>query len=97
MKVVKNVCYGGFGLSPLALMRLSNITGKTIEECIGDYDFALDEDRALPELVQVVEELGTLANGESAKLEIVEVPDDVDWYIDDYDGWETIVEVHGSW
>ena len=50
-----------------------------------------------PLLVQVVNELGSVANGEYAELEIADVPDDIEWYIDDYDGIETIREVHRTW
>lgn len=57
--------------------------------------FELDRDD--PDLIQVVKELGEEANGEHAKLKIVEVPDGVDWYVDEYDGQETVEEVHRSW
>ena len=50
-----------------------------------------------PVLVQVVEELGEQANGDYAKLEIVEIPDDVDWEIHEYDGIEHIAEKHRTW
>jgi hypothetical protein len=50
-----------------------------------------------PVLVQVVEELGKEANGNYAKLEIIEIPDDVDWEIDEYDGMEHIAEKHRTW
>lgn len=49
------------------------------------------------DLVTVVEELGGEANGKFSELEVVEIPDDVKWEIDDYDGIETIHEVHRSW
>lgn len=97
MKIVKNVCYGGFGLSDLALSRLSEITGKDIDQCKEDYIWGDDEIRASTELVQVVEELGEKANGSFANLVVVEIPNGVDWAIDKYDGWETIEEVHRSW
>ena len=97
MKIVKNVCFGGFGLSPKALVLLSERTGKTISECREDYEWGGDEARTAPELVQVVEELGHEAGDFFAELVVVEVPDDVDWYISDYDGIETIEEVHRSW
>ena len=48
-------------------------------------------------LVQVVEELGDAANGEYAKLKVVEVPDDVQWTVEEYDGWESVEEVHRKW
>lgn len=48
-------------------------------------------------LIQVIEELGSEANTKYSKLMIVEVPDDIEWEIDDYDGMETIEECHRSW
>lgn len=98
MKVVKNACYGGYGLSDKAINRLSEITGKSREQCVNDYDFGFEkETRIASELIQVIEELGEDASGTCAKLVIVEIPDDVIWEIEEYDGWETIEEVHRSW
>ena len=48
-------------------------------------------------LVQVVEELGDRSHGEFARLKVVEIPDGVDWVIEDYDGDETIAEKHRTW
>ena len=48
-------------------------------------------------LVQVVEELGEDVNGFAAKLKVVEIPDDVDWQIDEYDGSEWVAEKHRKW
>ena len=53
--------------------------------------------RSHPLLVRVVEELGEKAHGECAKLKVVDVPDEVDWDIDDYDGMESVHERHSSW
>lgn len=53
--------------------------------------------RSHPLIVCVVEELGEKANGPHAKLKVVEIPDDVEWFIDDYDGIEHIAENHRSW
>lgn len=50
-----------------------------------------------PDLVAVVEELGNKANGSHAELRIVEIPDDVDWDIDEYDGREHVEEKHRTW
>ncbi len=55
------------------------------------------ENRGDPLLIQVVEELGDEANGRCAKLKIIEIPNDVDYEIDEYDGLESIHEVHRSW
>ena len=55
------------------------------------------ENRADPLLVQVVEELGIEADGLCADLEIVEIPDGIDWEVEEYDGMETIAEKHRTW
>jgi len=57
----------------------------------------MNDVRTDPDLIAVVEELGKAANGDCAKLEVVEIPDGVEWEISDYDGIETIHEVHRSW
>lgn len=58
---------------------------------------SLEIERNDPILVKVVEELGSAANGEYASLRIANVPENIEWYIDDYDGIETVREVHRTW
>ena len=53
--------------------------------------------RANLALVECVETLGEKANDWASNLKILEVPDDVGWYISEYDGWETVEEKHRSW
>lgn len=84
-KIVVNNCFGGFGLSEEAKKRLDELSG------IDGYLIARDN-RTDPILIKVVEELGESANGEYAELKIIEIPDDVKWYMTDYDGIETIRE-----
>ena len=55
------------------------------------------EGRNDPLLIQVVEELGDKSNGGFANLSIVEIPDDVEWEISEYDGFEHIAEKHRTW
>lgn len=55
------------------------------------------ENRADPDLVAVVEELGEKANGACAELTIVEIPNDVQWHVEEYDGNEHIAEDHRTW
>lgn len=51
-----------------------------------------------PDFVKIVEEKGSdWASGKLAKLVVVEIPDGVAWEIDDYDGMESVEEVHRSW
>lgn len=60
------------------------------------YD-SMIEDRSDSALVQVVEELGEKANGFAAELAVVDIPDDVEWYIEEYDGIEHVAERHRTW
>lgn len=57
----------------------------------------LSSKREHPLLIRAVEELGEKANGWAAELEIVEIPADVSYEIDEYDGSESIHEEHRSW
>lgn len=50
-----------------------------------------------PDLVAVVEALGEAANGSYAALTIIEIPDDVEWEVSEYDGLEHIAEKHRTW
>lgn len=54
-------------------------------------------DRSDPDLVKVVEELGDEASGDCACLKVIEIPDDVEYTIEEYDGNEWIAETHRRW
>ena len=56
-----------------------------------------DIERDDPALVQAVEELGVKANGKFAELSVVEIPDDVEYSIEEYDGYEHVAELHRTW
>jgi hypothetical protein len=60
-------------------------------------DYAFFDDRSDEDLVAVVETLGSAANGSCANLKVVEIPDGVEWYIEEYDGREHIAERHRTW
>jgi len=89
MKVVINNDWGGFSLSREAYEKLG------LEWDGYGYDYS--EDRANPLLVKVVEELGKDAWGDCATLKVVEIPDDIKWTIEKYDGLEHIAEEHRTW
>ena len=55
------------------------------------------ESRDHPLIVECVETLGERASGKFAKLVVVEIPDGVEWGIDEYDGNEHIAEKHRTW
>jgi hypothetical protein len=152
MKVVINKCYGGFGLSRVAIKRIAELQGRACyffetnfethkhvpaRESSGldifwsAYDIPnpdealpsqanwheltpeqkkfsneewskhtiddMDDDRTNSLLIQVVEELGTAANGGCSKLSVVEIPDGTEYEIDEYDGMESIHEKHRTW
>ena len=93
MKIVINKCYGGFSLSPAGRKRFWELGCK-----LAEYDEAARRStRNDPLLVQVVEELGEAANGSFADLKVVEIPDGVEWTVEEYDGLEWIAEVHRTW
>jgi hypothetical protein len=65
------------------------------EHYLSDYDFT--DNRADPDLIAVIEEMGEAANSWAAEIAIVEIPDDVEWHIDEYDGREHVAENHRTW
>ena len=129
IKVVKNDCYGGFQLSPLAVMEYAKLKGIELFAYDMDYNrlYTLEEmqkaflvvyftkefdgnryrnesffnerkiQRDDPYLVEVVETLGGKANGRCSNLVVVEIPDGVQWEITEYDGLESIEEIHRRW
>jgi hypothetical protein len=92
MKIVINRDYGGFGLSNKATEMLAEKKGVEVEE-LDIYDIPRND----ADLVSVVEELGLAAEDEFSKLAIVSIPDGVKFMIDEYDGMESIHEVHRIW
>lgn len=62
------------------------------------YNLNLDEGhREDPILIEVLEELKEEANGNYSNLKIVEIPDDLDYVIDNYDGIETLHQKVQEW
>ena len=90
MKIAINRWYGGFSLSDKALDLYNSLSDTKTE-----YTFEIA--RNDPILIQVIETLGDEANGRFAKLCVVDIPDDVEWEISEYDGMEQVDEVHRSW
>ena len=93
MRIVINRCFGGFGLSPRA-----EALFRRTERVKPDDDFSVyDIPRDHPTLIKIVEKLGEAAGGDHSELKIVEVPDDVNWYVEEYDGLEHVAERHRVW
>ena len=83
--VVINACFGGFGLSEMALNEYNKLSGKSIK-------YSHDLDRTDPHLASVVKKYKNKSFGSCAALEIHMIPDYmIDYYdISEYDGCETL-------
>ncbi len=112
MKIVICVKHGGFSVSRKAAERLAELGCEDAREEITSRDASPENPLSVlgrdsycnsiarddARLVAVVEELGeAAASGRYAKLKVVDVPDGVEWEIDEYDGWEKIAEKHRTW
>jgi hypothetical protein len=133
LRIVINKCYGGFGLSPKAVMEYAKLKGitlyphedgltthyttipweeyKKLEE--GDTEKPIKPGRFNnsnsyyfsprniprddPALIQVVGTLGEDSYGFAADLQIVKIPDGIEWEVEEYDGLEWIAEKHRTW
>lgn len=101
-KIVINSCFGGFSLSQKAqdmYCAQKNIDPGEWNKSWGYYsDFHMsDICRDDPVLVDIVKQLGQEADGSCAELRIVEIPEDVNWYVEEYDGSEWVAERHRTW
>jgi hypothetical protein len=106
MKVAINACFGGFSVSDAVLEKLGL---KPLEGYRADWTYLCNDDlgiksdnnyayRADPRLIKAIEDVGPNGSaGHCAELKIVEIPDGVDWMIDEYDGYESIHEKHRIW
>ena len=64
----------------------------------GDYYlWANNIERNDPNLVRVVEELKEKTNSPYSTLKVIEIPDDIEWEINEYDGNEWVAEKHRTW
>ena len=92
MKIVINCDYGGFSVSEAVYKELGipwdgygYLSENTFE-------------RTDPKLIDAIEAVGIEESaGSCANLRIIEIPNDVDWEIEDYDGCETVHEKHRKW
>jgi hypothetical protein len=61
------------------------------------FDDTEDMDRSDPMLIEIVEKLGEEASGGCADLRVIEIPDGIEWGIEERDGMEWIAEKHRTW
>lgn len=89
MKIVINRQHGGFDLSEAAMQEYCQRKGI---EHVNRWDIPRD-DSTLVELVETMPN----ASGKYSRLKVVDVPDDVDWVVEEYDGLEWVAEQHRTW
>lgn len=86
MKVLYNTCYGGFGFSKQFVEEFNKRhpdRPKKLEEW--------HEERIDPDIIALYEEKGSVwSSGYCAKLNIDEIPEDVEFHIREYDGMESV-------
>ena len=106
MKIVINNCFGGFTISRkcaefMASKGHKQAKAELEEDNFYGYGYVKGFDggysRTDPILVEAIETLGEEANGSCSELKVIEIPDDIEYYIHDYDGMETVHEKHQSW
>lgn len=101
MKIVINRCFGGFCVSRAVFEKLGmewDGYGYICNQELGIESDNYYEYRTDTRLIAAIEDVGAkAASGDSAQLKIVEIPDNVEWEIDEYDGIETVREVSRSW
>ena len=95
-KIVINATYGGFSICKDAEDLYCAYAGITEKDRGTFRNRAIERDD--PILIRVLEQLGVMeCSGDHACLRIVEIPDDVEWTIEEYDGKEWVAEVHRTW
>ncbi|MDD5006395.1 MAG: hypothetical protein PHS93_10000 [Candidatus Omnitrophica bacterium] len=101
MKVVINVCFGGFSLSEAVYKELGikyDGYGYLSNEDLGIFSDNYNAYRSDPRLINAIEKVGIEnSGGGCAKLSIVDIPEGISWEIDEYDGNESVEEAHRSW
>ena len=108
MKIVLNKCYGGFQLSDKAIGWLEENKGWKLDKDFvkvswGFSDRTLmakadtDELRINLDVIECVETLKEESHTRLSKLRVVEIPDNANWEIDEYDGIERVREVSEVW
>ena len=95
MKIAINATdKGHFKLSDLAKEKIAERKGIKSDK-LRSYRY---ENRADPDLIAVVGELGAAASGGKSDIHVIETPDSVEKYvIYEYDGLEIIIEAGHYW
>jgi hypothetical protein len=98
MKIVINKCFGGFALSETRMSQYAIRKGVTALPDDDDFPIQIwDIPRDDPDLVYVVQQIPEDEGICGTDLHVIEIPDDVDWQIEDWDGCEHIVDKKRIW
>jgi len=107
MKVVINTACGVFSLSKSAMQEIAKLknwqfvdqtNGSMWWEDGSDTIWDSDISRSDPDLITTVESLGPDAWGDYSELKIVNIPNDINWYVHYNDsGIEHVAEYHRTW
>lgn len=112
MKIVLNKCFGGFSISKKCAETMASMGCERAKAELLETEEAKDGrwygygyvktmndgyDRTSKYLIDAVEQLGDEANNFASELKVVEIPDGIDYEIDEYDGIESVHEKHRSW
>lgn len=94
MKVVINKCYGGFSLSIDVIAEYKRRKGSSNYIHPSVYDLSRND----KDLIAAIEGVGLERSaGPHASLKIVEIPDDIEWDIEEHDGIEWVAEERRTW
>jgi hypothetical protein len=101
-RILINNDFGGFGISYKAFLRLRELGSKEALEKDPDNEHIRkgifhDIPRDDKLLLQVFDEMGQEAAGFCSHLKAVEIPLEVEWEIEEYDGSEWVSEKHRTW
>lgn len=91
-KIAYNGALGVFDLSDQAIEMLKKLNVK--EEYLNRYS-NIKRDNIF--LIKVIEELSELSSRNPGDIKIIEIPDDVNWAIIEFDGSEFIVDKDRVW
>jgi hypothetical protein len=92
MKILINTCFGGFNFSE----EFQEEFELRFNLKISDFDH--DNIRTNPEIIELFLEFGPeRSSGKFSDLKLIEIPDDVEYEISEYDGIEHVAEKHRTW
>ena len=105
MKIIINRCFGGFSVSNAAALKCRELGADWAQwpssvlkdekypddSRVSPFDNVWNDGaRTCPHMIALVEEDSEFASGSCANLVVVEIPDDTEYEISEYDGQERI-------